>query len=47
MASIIGVKFRSRGKLVYCDTGEMSVQVNDYVVVDTDHGQEVARVVTL
>jgi cell fate regulator YaaT (PSP1 superfamily) len=47
MANIIGVKFRSRGKLVYCDAGEISVRVNDYVVVDTDHGPEVAKVVTL
>jgi cell fate regulator YaaT (PSP1 superfamily) len=47
MASIIGVKFRSRGKLVPCDAGEISLQVNDYVAVDTDHGPEVARVVTL
>jgi cell fate regulator YaaT (PSP1 superfamily) len=47
MANIIGVKFRSRGKLVCCDAGEISVQVNDYVVVDTDHGPQVAKVVTL
>jgi cell fate regulator YaaT (PSP1 superfamily) len=47
MASIIGVKFRSRGKLVPCDAGEISLQVNDYVVVDTDHGLEVAKVVTM
>lgn len=47
MANIIGVKFRSRGKLVPCDAGEISLQVNDYVVVDTDHGPEVAKLVTL
>jgi cell fate regulator YaaT (PSP1 superfamily) len=47
MANIIGVKFRSRGKLVYCDAGDLSVQMNDYVVVDTGHGSEVAKVVTL
>src|SRR4030043_1147202 len=47
MANIIGVKFRSRGKLVYGDAGEISVRVNDYVVVDTDHGPEVAKVVSL
>ncbi len=47
MANIIGVKFRSRGKLVYCDAGEISLQVNDYVVVDTGRGLDVARVVTL
>ncbi|MEA1871910.1 MAG: regulatory iron-sulfur-containing complex subunit RicT [Chloroflexota bacterium] len=47
MANIIGVKFRPRGKLVNCDAGEMSLQVNDYVVVDTGHGLGVAKVVTL
>jgi cell fate regulator YaaT (PSP1 superfamily) len=47
MANIIGVKFRSRGRLVHCDADEISLQVNDYVVVDTDRGPEVAKVVTL
>ncbi len=47
MAKIIGVKFHSRGKLVYCDAGEISPQVNDYVVVDTGRGLDVAKVVTL
>jgi cell fate regulator YaaT (PSP1 superfamily) len=47
MANIVGVKFRSRGKLVHCDAGEISLQVNDYVVVDAGHGLEVAKVVTL
>jgi len=47
MANIIGVKFRSRGKLVYCDVDELSLQLNDYVVVDTGHGLDVAKVVTL
>jgi len=47
MANIIGVKFRARGKLVYCDAGEISFHVNDYVMVDTGHGLDVAKVVTL
>jgi cell fate regulator YaaT (PSP1 superfamily) len=47
MASIIGVRFHSRGKLVYCDAGEILLQVNDYVVVDTGHGLDVAKVITL
>jgi cell fate regulator YaaT (PSP1 superfamily) len=47
MANKIGVKFRSRGKLVYCDAGEISLQVNDYVVVDTGRGLDVAKVITL
>jgi cell fate regulator YaaT (PSP1 superfamily) len=47
MTNIIGTKFRSRGKLVCCDAGELSLQLNDYVVVDTGHGLDVAKVVTL
>jgi len=47
MANIIGVRFRSRGKLVHCDAGEISLQVNDYIVVDTGHGLDVAKVITL
>jgi len=47
MANIIGVKFRSRGKLVHCDSGEIALQVGDYVVVDTEHGPDVAKVVIL
>jgi cell fate regulator YaaT (PSP1 superfamily) len=47
MANIIGIKFRPRGKFVYCDAGEILLQVNDYVVVDTGRGPDVAKVVTL
>jgi cell fate regulator YaaT (PSP1 superfamily) len=47
MANIIGVKFRPRGKLVHCDAGEISLQVNDYVIVDAEHGPDVAKVVNL
>jgi cell fate regulator YaaT (PSP1 superfamily) len=47
MANIIGVKFRSRGKAVSCDAGETSLQINDYVVVDTGHGLEIGKVVAL
>jgi len=47
MANIIGIKFRPRGKVVYGDAGETPLQVNDYVVVETDHGPDVAKVVTL
>jgi len=47
MANVIGVKFRPKGKLVLCDAGELSLQVNEYIVVDTGHGLEVAKVATL
>lgn len=47
MSNIIGVKSRSRGRLIHCDAGELSLQVNDHVVVDTGQGLEVAKVVSL
>jgi cell fate regulator YaaT (PSP1 superfamily) len=47
MANVIGVKFRPRGRLVHCVAGEISLQVNDYVMVDTGHGLDAAKVVTL
>lgn len=47
MAKTIGVRFRSRGKTVYCDAGDIALRVNDYVVVDTDGRSDVAKVVTL
>jgi len=47
MANIIGVKFRPRGKVVYGDADAIPLQVNDYVVVETDHGPDVAKVVTV
>ncbi|MGQ9546545.1 MAG: PSP1 domain-containing protein [Dehalococcoidia bacterium] len=47
MANVVGVKFRSRGKVVYCDGDEVALQLNDYVVVDTERGPDVAKVVTL
>jgi len=47
MANVIGVKFSPRGKLVHCDAGEISPQVGGYVVVDTENGLEVAKVVAL
>jgi cell fate regulator YaaT (PSP1 superfamily) len=47
MSNMIGVRFRSRGRLVYCDGGDTSLQVNDYVVVDTGRGTDVGRVVAV
>jgi cell fate regulator YaaT (PSP1 superfamily) len=47
MAKAIGVKFRSRGRVVSCDAHDLALQVSNYVVVDTDHGPAVAKVTTL
>lgn len=47
MNDIIGVKFRPRGKVTHCDPGELSAQVNDYVIVESGDGPLVARVVSI
>lgn len=45
MSKMVGVRFRSRGKTVYCDVGEVAVKVGDYIVADAGWGPDVARVV--
>jgi len=45
MAKIIGVRFHPRSKLFYCDADDMSLQPGDYVVLDTGHGLDLAKVV--
>ncbi|MBN2186125.1 MAG: stage 0 sporulation family protein [Dehalococcoidia bacterium] len=45
MANIVGVCFKPRGKLLYCDAADISLQFGDYVVVDTSHGLDLAKVV--
>lgn len=47
MANVIGVRFRAKGKVSYCAADGTALQVGDYVVVNTGHGFELARVVTL
>ena len=47
MAKIIAVRFNPRSKLSYCDAGDIPLKVNDYVVVDTGNGLNVAKVATL
>ncbi len=44
MAKIVGVKFRPRGKVIYCQADDLAVQANDYVMVDRGNGLEVAKV---
>ncbi len=44
MAKIVGVKFRPRGKVIYCQADDPAVQANDYVMVDRGNGLEVAKV---
>ncbi len=41
----VGVRFKEAGKVYYFDAGEFSIDVANYVVVETSHGQEIGRVV--
>jgi cell fate regulator YaaT (PSP1 superfamily) len=41
----VGVRFKEAGKVYYFDARGFDIDVGQYVVVDTAHGQEVGRVV--
>ena len=42
---IVGVYLQPKSKVIYCDTAEIKVELNDYIVLDTEHGADLARVV--
>ena len=46
MTSIIGIHLLPRGNVFYCDAGDMPLQTGDIVVVNTDHGPDLAKVTT-
>ncbi|MCH7838016.1 MAG: stage 0 sporulation family protein [Chloroflexi bacterium] len=41
----VGIRFKEAGKIYYFDAGSMELDVGNYVVVETSHGQEIGRVV--
>jgi cell fate regulator YaaT (PSP1 superfamily) len=41
----VGVRFKEAGKVYYFDAGQFEIDVANYVVVETSHGQEIGRVV--
>lgn len=45
MSEIVGVRFYQAGKVYYFDAAGISLQVNDQVVVDTNRGKELGKVV--
>ena len=45
MNNIVGIRFRRAGKVYYFDPGDIELEVNDYVVVDTSQGLETSRVI--
>ena len=45
MVTVIGVRFRRAGRLYYFAPGDVSLQINDFAIVDTPRGAAAARVV--
>ena len=45
MAKIVGIRFRQAGKIYYFDPGELKLEVNEFVVVETARGLELGHVV--
>lgn len=45
MAEIVGVRFKRAGRVYYFDPVGIELELNDWVMVETEHGAEVGRVV--
>ncbi len=45
MKNIIGVRFRKLGKIYFFDPQYLVTKINEYVMVDTEDGEEIAEVV--
>ncbi len=45
MAEIVGIRFKRAGKVYYFDPAGIDLEVNEYVIVETSHGQEMGHVV--
>lgn len=45
MVTVIGIRFKSAGKIYYFDPGEIQLQPGDYAIVETARGIEIGEVV--
>ncbi len=45
MYDVVGVRFKKAGKIYYFDPGDLSIQKDDFVIVETVRGVEYGRVV--
>ncbi|MAG14314.1 MAG: stage 0 sporulation family protein [Dehalococcoidales bacterium] len=45
MAEIVGVRFRKAGRVHYFDPADIDLQINDGVIIETNRGLELGRVV--
>ncbi|RSD24518.1 PSP1 domain-containing protein [Mesobacillus subterraneus] len=46
MYDVVGVRFKKAGKIYYFDPGDLSIQKDEFVIVETVRGVEYGRVVT-
>lgn len=46
MYDVVGVRFKKAGKIYYFDPGELYIQKDDFVIVETVRGVEYGKVVT-
>ncbi|KKK36687.1 stage 0 sporulation protein [Mesobacillus campisalis] len=46
MYDVVGVRFKKAGKIYYFDPGDLAIQKDDFVIVETVRGVEFGRVVT-
>jgi len=44
MTDVVGVRFKRAGRIYYFDPGNIDLEVNDYVVVETSRGEELGCV---
>ncbi|MED0681227.1 stage 0 sporulation family protein [Aneurinibacillus thermoaerophilus] len=45
MFDVVGVRFKKAGKIYYFDPGDFSIEINDFVIVETARGVEYGQVV--
>lgn len=45
MVKVVGVRFKKAGKIYYFDPGDLNIEVNSYVIVETARGIEYGKVV--
>lgn len=45
MYDVVGVRFKKAGKIYYFDPGDLSIQKDDFVIVETVRGVEYGKVV--
>ena len=46
MVNVIGVRFRTAGKIYFFSPGKLEISQGDYVIVETTRGVEYGRVVS-